>query len=327
MMTKTIHYITRKRLPSYNSIEELFLAISARVKSTYATQWIPLKYTGASPIRILKNIWSVKADPANIYHITGDVHYMALAYRKRAILTVHDVDSAFTGSFIKRMYVRLFWFWLPALFVKKITVISEFTKQQLTAIIPSFAHKITVVYNPVNPKIQPHIKDFNMTPTILLLGTKSNKNLERSLQAIKDIPCKVVIVGELNAAQTRLLASLKISYTHKQHISFEAIVTCYKQADIVCFPSLYEGFGMPIIEAQATGRVVLSSNIGAMKEIAGKGAHLVDPYSVAAIREGILKIMKDPFYRERLIANGFTNAAKYSLDNTVSSYMRLYNEF
>ena len=326
-MTKTIHYITRKRLPCYNSIEELFLAISARVKDTYATQWVALRYTGASPIRILKNIWSVKADPANIYHITGDVHYMALAYRKRAILTVHDVDSAFTRSYIKRTYVRLFWFWLPALFVKKITVISEFTKQQLTAIIPSFAHKITVVYNPVNPKIQPHIKDFNMTPTILLLGTKSNKNLERSLQAIKDIPCKVVIVGELNAAQTRLLASLKISYTHKQHISFEAIVTCYKQADIVCFPSLYEGFGMPIIEAQATGRVVLSSNIGAMKEIAGKGAHLVDPYSVAAIREGILKIMKDPFYRERLIANGFTNAAKYSLDNTVSSYMRLYNEF
>ena len=123
-MTKTIHYITRKRLPSYNSIEELFLAISARVKDTYATQWIPLRYTGASPLRILKNICSVKADPANIYHITGDVHYMALAYRKRAILTVHDVDSAFTGSFIKRMYVRLFWFWLPALFVKKITVIS-----------------------------------------------------------------------------------------------------------------------------------------------------------------------------------------------------------
>ena len=288
---------------------------------------VALKYTGASPIRILKNICSVKAAPANIYHITGDVHYMALAYRKRAILTVHDVDSAFTGSFIKRMYVRLFWFWLPALFVKKITVISEFTKQQLTTIIPSFAHKITVVYNPVNPKIQPHIKDFNVTPTILLLGAKSNKNLERSLQAIKDIPCKVVIVGELSAAQTRLLASLKISYTHKQNIPFDAIVTCYKQADIVCFLSLYEGFGMPIIEAQATGRVVLSSNIGAMKEIAGIGAHLVDPYSVEDIRAGILKIISDTSYRTSLIELGFTNASKYSLDNTVSSYMRLYNEF
>ena len=257
-MTKTIHYITRKRLPSYNSIEELFLAISARVKNTYATQWIPLRYTGASPLRILKNICSVKADPANIYHITGDVHYMALAYRKRAILTVHDVDSAFTGSFIKRMYVRLFWFWLPALFVKKITVISEFTKQQLIVIIPSFAHKITVVYNPVHPKIQPHIKDFNVTPTILLLGTKSNKNLERSLQAIKDIPCKVVIVGELSATQTRLLTSLKISYTHKQNISFEAIITCYKQADIVCFPSLYEGFGMPILEAYKAKTIIVN---------------------------------------------------------------------
>ncbi len=84
---------------------------------------------------------------------------------------------------------------------------------------------------------------------------------------------------------------------------------------------------MPIIEAQATGRVVLTSNIGAMKEIAGPGAHLVNPYRVDDIREGILKIMKDPVYRDSLIANGFTNAAKYSLDNTVSSYMRLYNEF
>ena len=99
------------------------------------------------------------------------------------------------------MYVRLFWFWLPALFVKKITVISEFTKQQLTAIIPSFAHKITVVYNPVHPKYSPILKILIVTPTILLLGTKSNKNLERSLQAIKDIPCKVVIVGSLSAAK------------------------------------------------------------------------------------------------------------------------------
>jgi glycosyltransferase involved in cell wall biosynthesis len=184
-----------------------------------------------------------------------------------------------------------------------------------------------VVYNPVNPKIQPHIKDFNVIPTILLLGTKSNKNLERSLQAIKDIPCRVVIVGELSATQIRLLTSLKISYTHKQNIPFEAIVTCYKQADIVCFPSLYEGFGMPIIEAQATGRVVLSSNIGAMKEIAGTGAHMVDPYSLEDIRAGILKIISDTSYRASLIEQGFANASKYSIDNTVSSYMSLYNEF
>ena len=209
------------------------------------------------------------------------------------------MHSALTGSLLKRAYIWLFWFWLPAFFTKKITVISEFTKQQLTAIIPSFTHKITVVYNPVHPKIQPHIKDFNMTPTILLLGTKSNKNLERSLQAIKDIPCKVVIVGELSAAQTRLLASLKISYTHKQNIPFDAIVTCYKQADIVCFPSLYEGFGMPIIEAQATGRVVLSSNIGAMKEIAGNRGTPCRPLQRCCYKRGYFKNHERPLPIER----------------------------
>lgn len=327
MMTKTIHYITRKRLPSYNSIEELFLAISARVKSTYATQWIPLRYTGASPIRILKNIWSVKTDPANIYHITGDVHYMALAYRKRAILTVHDVDSAFTGSFIKRMYVRLFWFWLPALFVKKITVISEFTKKELIAVIPAFKDKITVIPNPVHPKLKAVAKDFNQVPTILLMGTKPNKNLQRSLRAIKDIPCKVVVVGPLSEVQQELIDSLDISYTHKYSLSFKQVIDCYTQADIVCFPSLYEGFGMPIIEAQTVGRVVVTSNMGATKEVAGLGAHLVDPFSVEDIRAGILKIISDAPYRASLIAKGFKNASKYSLDTTANSYLKLYDAF
>ena len=65
-----------------------------------------------------------------------------------------------------------------------------------------------------------------------------------------------------------------------------------------------KGFGMPIIEAQATGRVVLSSNIGAMKEIAGIGAHLVDPYSVEDIRAGILKIISDTSYRTSLLSWG-----------------------
>ena len=324
---KTIYYITRKHLPHHHSIEELFLAISNNIKKTLPTVWRALPNHGASPITILKNICSGSKDPLGVYHITGDLHYMALKYRKQSILTIHDVHSALTGSLFKRAYVWLFWFWLPALFTKKITVISAFTKKELSAIIPAFKHKISVVPNPVHPKLKAVAKEFNQVPTILLMGTKPNKNLERSLLALKDIPCKVLVVGPLSEVQQALIDSLDISYTHKSFLSFEKIITCYTQADIVCFPSLYEGFGMPIIEAQATGRVVLSSNIGAMKEIAGNGAHLVDPYSIAGIREGILKIIKDPLYRERLITDGYTNAAKYSLEKTVGSYLKLYEAF
>ena len=324
---KTIYYISRKRLPNYNSIEEIFLAINTKVKQHRPTSWRAMAHYGAAPFVLIKNLWSCPKDNCVVYHITGDLHYMALKYRKQSILTIHDVDSALTGSLFKRAYVWMFWFWLPALFVKKITVISAFTKTELSAIIPAFKHKIKVVHNPVNPKLQPITKDFSVLPTILLMGTKPNKNLERSLLALKDISCKVLVVGPLSEAQQALIDSLGISYINKTSLSFEEVISCYQQADIVCFPSTYEGFGMPIIEAQTVGRVVLSSNIGATKEIAGTGAHLVDPYSVDAIREGVLKIMKDPFYRDRLIEKGFANATKYSLEHTVESYVSLYNEF
>jgi len=324
---KTIYYISRKRLPNYNSIEEIFLAINAKVKQQHSTSWRAMAHYGAAPFVLIKNLWSSPKDTCGVYHITGDLHYMALKYRKQSILTIHDVHSALTGSFVKRAYVWLFWFWLPALFTRKITVISAFTKTELSAIIPAFKHKISVVHNPIHPKLKAVAKNFSKVPTILLMGTKPNKNLQRSLLALKDIPCNVVVVGPLSEAQQVLIDSLGISYINKTTLSFEKVISCYKQADIVCFPSTYEGFGMPIIEAQTVGRVVLSSNIGATKEIAGTGAHLVDPYSVDAIREGILKIMKDPVYRDRLIEKGFTNAAKYSLEQTVESYVSLYNEF
>jgi glycosyltransferase involved in cell wall biosynthesis len=326
-MTKTIIYIARKRLPNYHSIEELFLSIRSSVKKTYPTQWQELQHHGATPASLFKNLRSKKKEPLAVYHITGGIHYMALKYRKRAILTIHDVNSGLTGSFIKRAYVWLFWFWLPALFVRKITVISEFTKTELSAIIPLFKSKISVIHNPVHQKIKASIKEFNAIPNILLLGTKSNKNLERSLQAIKDISCNAVIVGPLSPAQKLLITSLRITYTHKQNMPFNAIITCYQEADIVCFPSLYEGFGMPIIEAQATGRVVLTSNIGAMKEIAGLGAHLVNPLCIEDIKAGIERIISDAAYREGLIANGFKNVSNYSLEKKSDCFLELYKQF
>lgn len=324
---KTIYYISRKQLPHHNSIEELFFAISTAIKKTLPTLWRVLPNHGASPITILKNICSGSKDPLGVYHITGDLHYMALKYRKQSILTIHDVHSALTGSFIKRAYVWLFWFWLPAFFTKKITVISEFTKKELIALIPAFKDKIIVIPNPVHPKLKAQVKDFNQVPTILLMGTKPNKNLQRSLLAIKDIPCKVVVVGPLSEAQQALIDSLGISYTNKAFLSFEKVIDCYTQADIVCFPSLYEGFGMPIIEAQTVGRVVITSNMGATKEVAGLGAHLVDPYSVEDIQAGIVKIISDAPYRTSLIEKGFANASKYSLNTTANSYLKLYQSF
>ena len=104
----------------------------------------------------------------------------------------------------------------------------------------------------------------------------------------------------------------------------EELVAAYRRCDMVVFASLYEGFGMPILEAQAMGRPVITSNVGAMKEAAGDGALLVDPYSVEEIRAAILRIKREPTLREDLIAKGLRNAEKFRGAAIAERYAGLY---
>lgn len=307
-----ISYIFRKRLKQYNSIEELFYTIKEEVSKKYTTQTIELPYSGASLNVLYKNMTRFIRPKSSVAHITGDVHYMGLLTRGKSVLTIHDVDSARKGSFLKKLYINMFWFWLPALCVSRITVISEFTKQQLSKIIPFAKHKIRVIYNPVNPLLAFSPKDFETKkPVILFVGTKSNKNLERSFKAIEGISCKALIIGSLSEAQINLLKTHEIEYENKVNLSFIQVVDCYKNCDIVCFASVYEGFGMPIIEAQTVGRPVITSDIGAMKEIADNSACLVNPYDVDAIKKGLLKIIENTTYREKLVASGLENIKRF----------------
>jgi glycosyltransferase involved in cell wall biosynthesis len=93
---------------------------------------------------------------------------------------------------------------------------------------------------------------------------------------------------------------------------------------MVVFASLYEGFGLPILEAQAMGRPVITSNFGAMKEAAGEGALLVDPYSVEAIQEAILRITREPALREDLIAKGLRNVERFRAEAVARQYAGIY---
>ncbi|MDB9782708.1 glycosyltransferase family 4 protein [Winogradskyella sp.] len=326
-MSTIINYVTRKRLAQYHSIEGVFQSVQKVLEKDHLCMWTELKHSGASPLVLLKNIVTLRRRENTVYHITGDVHYMAIALRSKAVLTIHDVGSAFKGAVLKRFYIRLFWFWLPAVFVKHITVISEFTKVELAAIIPFAKHKIRVIPNPVSAVFIPTPYRFNNPcPELLCFGTKPNKNLERVIEAVAEIPCTLHIIGILSDAQLALLQAYQINYTHSVNLSQIAIVAAYQTCDLLCFPSTYEGFGMPIIEAQATGRPVLTSNDGAMKDVAGDAACLVDPFDTDALRTGLERIMGDDSYRAQLIAAGFENVQRFTQERIAAQYADLYHD-
>ena len=95
---------------------------------------------------------------------------------------------------------------------------------------------------------------------------------------------------------------------------------------MLIFVSYYEGFGLPVIEAQATGRAVVTSNIEPMNTISGGGACLVDPFDVNSIREGILKVINEEKYREELIEKGRDNVKQFHPARIAAAYEEIYNQ-
>jgi len=161
---------------------------------------------------------------------------------------------------------------------------------------------------------------------ILQVGITENKNIFRLIGALKNIDCRLKIVGNKTNELVTALSESKIDYEFVLGLTDLEMREAYRTADIVTFCSTYEGFGLPIIESQAMMTPVLTSNISPMKEVAGGGAVLVDPFDVESIRTGILKIINDKGLRIQLIDVGSQNVKKYQPAAITRKYEELYLE-
>ncbi len=143
------------------------------------------------------------------------------------------------------------------------------------------------------------------------IGDAPNKNLSRLINAVKGINCKLVIIGNPGRTEIEKLRQDKTGFAVKSKLSAEELYREYINCDILAFVSTFEGFGMPIVEANCVERAVLTSNISSMPEVAGNAACLVDPFDANDIRNGLLKLIRDDLYREQLIANGRQNKLRF----------------
>ena len=264
----------------------------------------------------------------NVNHITGDVHYLALVLRKsRTAITVHDCGTMLRLRGIRRLIFRWMWLELPIRRCSIVTVISEQTKRELLRYTSCPEHKIRVVPDPVGDEFRPAPSAFQADrPRILHVGSAANKNLDRLTAALSGIPCKLDIIGRISADAKKRLDHSGIEYECASGLSSAEVVAKYRKADLVAFCSTYEGFGMPIIEAQAVGRPVVTSNIEPMSGVAGGAACLVDPFDVDSIRTGILRVFRDPAYRDELVLRGFENVKRFSPEGVGRLYLGVYQE-
>lgn len=280
------------------------------------------------PWHSLRNICFVRKRTKQknvIHHVTGLPELAIGVCRRNLVLTFHDINfMTNTKNPMARYYKYLLRLYFPIKAADKITCISEFTKQEILKYVNA---EIEVIHNPIDPTFSFVAKSFNSEkPRILHIGTGWNKNLKNTIEALKGVPCHLRIIGKLSDEIKTMLKALQIEYSNDFHLTDEQILNEYHQCDIVNFPSFYEGFGMPIIEGQATGRVVVSSEIEPLIEVSSGAVEYVNPNDVNSIRQAYLNIINDSQRRENLIAKGLENVKRFSVSHICGQYLQVYKD-
>lgn len=321
-----VSYFFRKRRLNAFSIESLFDNIHQQVsiQNKFATSKVEVP----SIRNIAANILKAGSSQTQVNHITGDIHYVALGMKKKnTVLTIHDCVflTRFNKWDLKYWVFKFFWYQLPMWRASTITVISEKTKKELVKLTGVNPERIKVVPNFFDPRFEFQPKTFNtQKPRILQIGTKVNKNIRNLAVALKGINCELHIVGNLDEETQMILQENKIDYKSYVNLSFDELKQQYIDCDLVAFVSTYEGFGLPILEACAVGRPLVTSRISPMNEIADDAACKVNPHNVFDIRRGILKVIEDAGYRDQLINNGWKLRYRYSIEHITDQYSEIY---
>ena len=339
---KVIHH-ERKRLASHFSIERLFAEIRRNMPPEFEVISSPCPFPSHGVLPRVRNVLHAAKQRADVHHIVGDSHYLAFGLPgKRTVLTIHDCAALERLSGLKRVLLKYFWFTGPMRRAAVVTTISEATKDQLRKWVGLLAEKVVVVPDCVGSEFGYDPKPFNEeSPIVLQVGTKWNKNVERVMEALRGTGCRLEVVGTIQRDQEiKRLRDEETKGLRGQEPESAAAAACelgrltdaelveaYRRCDFVVFTSMYEGFGLPVLEAQATGRPVITSNISAMPEAAGEGALLVDPYSVEAIRAAVLRIKNEPALRTELVRKGLENVGRFRAAAVAERYAEIYRSF
>lgn len=285
--------------------------------------------------KIYSSYWSQKKD-YDVFHPTYyDPYFLKDIGNKPFVLTVHDMihekfSNYFSANDNTSRHKKLL-----SEKASKIIAVSEHTKKDLIEIFDTKPSKIEVIYHGNSMISKDNVLQV-ATPNryILFVGARNGyKNFDSFISAAvrllnDDLGLSIVCVGggKFNSSELSLLKKLNISNKVFQYsLNDNSLVYFYRQADLFVFPSLYEGFGIPLLEAFSCDCPVVCSNSSSLAEISGNGAVYFDPMDINSIHSSIAKVLNNNKLQEELIQNGRKRLKLFSWEKTARETKKVYD--
>jgi glycosyltransferase involved in cell wall biosynthesis len=270
----------------------------------------------------------------------------------RSVVTIHDCIHLMFPQYLPGRLAYAYakaQLWTAAHRSDRVLTVSETSKLDILRRFRVPADKVTVVYNAIDERLArpPAEEDFERVrdryqlkdPFALYVGNiKPHKNLERLIEAFHELrqesafeALKLIIIGDEITKYQGLRRAVHRHKLHK-HVRFfgfvplETLSVLYRLASVFVFPSLYEGFGLPPLEAMSFGTPVVTSNVSSLPEVVGDAALLVDPYDSSSIADGMRRVLTDENLRAFLRERGMARAREYSWEQSVRRIRDVYGE-
>jgi glycosyltransferase involved in cell wall biosynthesis len=309
-------------------MERVFAQIRAAMPCRFDVELFVTSHYNQGVLPRIRTVLEARRHQGEVTHVTGDIHYAAMLLRRRTtVLTVHDIEFLDRASRMKAFLYTWLWIRLPVWRAALVTVPSEATRRDVVRRVRTNPDHVRVVPLPVaDDFVACPARTTDQRPVVLVVGTRPNKNIERAAAALEGIDCRVVVVGDLDRRQRAAFEAARVDVEVRAGLSDDEVRRAYEECDVLLFPSTKEGFGIPVLEAQATGRPVVTSSRPPLPEVAGGAACFVDPLDVASIRAGVARVLEDDHYRDGLVRRGLENAGQYRVATVAARYAALYDE-
>lgn len=283
--------------------------------------------------------------PYDIVHFPFSNVYLAMSWamltgvRPKTVVTVHDLIPLVMREYHTPLLMAFYKLWMPRILARASAVLttSHYTSADILRHYNVRPEKLVVNYNGLNRRFKSVVPTAEKQPFFLAVSTvEPRKNFVRTIQAFlrfrelhPEWQGTLKIVGKLDPNATALMTLAKQNADAVQmlgSVSDDELAELYQTATALLYPSLYEGFGLPVLEGMAVGCPVVTSNTTSIPEVGGNAVVYVDPTNVESIAEGIRRVAFDAPLRAELVTRGLAQSKQFSWERCAAEIGQVYHD-